>query len=143
MADAKSVPIKLLHEAEALKVQVELKNGEIYRGTLLSSEDNMNCHLSKVTMTQRDGQVNFILMCSHELYNEGSIVLKNCNCLLFWINRIQTKKLEQVFLRGSMIRLYILPDILKDAPLFGQVQKMVDAAAENPTPAGGKKAKSK
>mmetsp|Transcript_1880 Transcript_1880/g.5228 ORF Transcript_1880/g.5228 Transcript_1880/m.5228 type:complete len:120 (-) Transcript_1880:51-410(-) len=51
------IPIKLLHEAEGHTVTVELKNGEVYRGLLLEAEDNMNCQLSNISMTARDGRV--------------------------------------------------------------------------------------
>lgn len=51
------IPIKLLHEGEGLTVTVELKNGEIYRGTLSVAEDSMNCQMTSVTMTARDGRV--------------------------------------------------------------------------------------
>ncbi|KAG7351915.1 LSM domain containing protein [Nitzschia inconspicua] len=51
------VPIKLLHEAEGMKVTAEMKNGEIYRGLLLSAEDTMNMTLSDVLRTARNGQV--------------------------------------------------------------------------------------
>ena len=40
------VPVKLLHEAESHVITIELKNGDLYRGTLHESEDNLNCHLS-------------------------------------------------------------------------------------------------
>lgn len=85
------VPIKLLHEGEGHSVTVELKNGEIYRGMLNDSEDTMNCQMSKVTMTGRDGRVS---------------------------------KLEAVYLRGSQIKMFILPNILKNAPMFKKVQAM-------------------
>lgn len=55
MASA-GIPIKLLHEAEGHKVIVELQNGDVYRGSLQSSEDNMNCHLSKVIVRARTGE---------------------------------------------------------------------------------------
>jgi len=50
------VPIKLLYEAEGMKVTAEMKNGEIYRGLLLSAEDTMNMTLSDVLRTARNGQ---------------------------------------------------------------------------------------
>ena len=40
------VPVKLIHEAENHVVTIELKSGELYRGTLHEAEDNMNCHLT-------------------------------------------------------------------------------------------------
>ena len=79
------IPIKLLHEAEGHTVTVETKSGETYRGFLLDSEDNMNCQLTNVTLTKRDGQ---------------------------------TVVMETAFIRGSKIRYFILPDMLKNAPMF-------------------------
>jgi small nuclear ribonucleoprotein D3 len=51
------VPIKLLYEAEGMKITVEMKNGEIYRGLLLGAEDTMNVSLSDVLRTARNGQI--------------------------------------------------------------------------------------
>ena len=55
----------------------------------------------------------------------------------------QARKLEQVFLRGSMIRYFVLPDILKEAPVFKKVAKMVEEAHEAAAsaPKGGAKKK--
>jgi len=88
------VPIKLLHEAEGHTVTIELKTGEVYRGFLAESEDNMNCQLSTITFTARDGRMS---------------------------------ELEHAFIRGSKIRFLILPDMLKNAPMF----KKVDAGKGN------------
>eukprot|EP00565_Helicotheca_tamesis_P003474 CAMPEP_0185734386 /NCGR_PEP_ID=MMETSP1171-20130828/22355_1 /TAXON_ID=374046 /ORGANISM="Helicotheca tamensis, Strain CCMP826" /LENGTH=81 /DNA_ID=CAMNT_0028404371 /DNA_START=115 /DNA_END=356 /DNA_ORIENTATION=- len=51
------IPIKLLYEAEGMKITAEMKNGEIYRGLLLTAEDTMNVTLSDVVRTARNGQV--------------------------------------------------------------------------------------
>lgn len=51
------VPIKLLYEAEGMKITVEMKNGEIYRGLLLGAEDTMNVSLSEVLRTSKTGQI--------------------------------------------------------------------------------------
>jgi small nuclear ribonucleoprotein D3 len=51
------IPIKLLYEAESMKVTVEMKNGETYRGLLISAEETMNMSLSDVVRTARNGQV--------------------------------------------------------------------------------------
>mmetsp|Transcript_16161 Transcript_16161/g.23013 ORF Transcript_16161/g.23013 Transcript_16161/m.23013 type:complete len:110 (+) Transcript_16161:122-451(+) len=51
------IPVKLLYEAEGMKVTVEMKNSEIYRGLLISAEDTMNMTLSDVVRTRRNGQV--------------------------------------------------------------------------------------
>jgi small nuclear ribonucleoprotein D3 len=51
------IPIKLLYEAEGMKISVEMKNGEIYRGLLLGAEDTMNVSMSEVLRTSRTGQI--------------------------------------------------------------------------------------
>eukprot|EP00540_Astrosyne_radiata_P002279 CAMPEP_0116849644 /NCGR_PEP_ID=MMETSP0418-20121206/15693_1 /TAXON_ID=1158023 /ORGANISM="Astrosyne radiata, Strain 13vi08-1A" /LENGTH=115 /DNA_ID=CAMNT_0004481401 /DNA_START=110 /DNA_END=457 /DNA_ORIENTATION=+ len=51
------VPIKLLFEAEGMKISVEMKSGEIYRGLLLHAEETMNVSLSEVIRTARNGQI--------------------------------------------------------------------------------------
>ncbi|GBP20830.1 Small nuclear ribonucleoprotein Sm D3 [Eumeta japonica] len=79
------VPIKVLHEAEGHIVTCETNTGEVYRGKLIEAEDNMNCQMTQVTVTQRDGRI---------------------------------AQLENVYIRGSKIRFLILPDMLKNAPMF-------------------------
>eukprot|EP01123_Difflugia_compressa_P007737 TRINITY_DN2139_c0_g1_i1.p1 TRINITY_DN2139_c0_g1~~TRINITY_DN2139_c0_g1_i1.p1 ORF type:complete len:128 (-),score=38.17 TRINITY_DN2139_c0_g1_i1:285-668(-) len=79
------IPIKVLHEAEGHIITIELKSGEVYRGKLEEAEDNMNCTLSAITMTARDGS---------------------------------TQPLDTAFVRGSHIRFVIIPDMLKNAPMF-------------------------
>lgn len=83
------VPIKVLHEAEGHIVTCETSTGEVYRGMLIEAEDNMNCQMSNITVTYRDGRVT---------------------------------QLENVYIRGSKIRFLILPDMLKNAPMFKTVQ---------------------
>lgn len=85
MSGAIGVPIKVLHEAEGHIITLETLTGEVYRGKLLEAEDNMNCQLTNITMTARDGRIS---------------------------------QLEQIFIRGSKIRFVILPDMLKNAPMF-------------------------
>nr|CAG4645316.1 EOG090X0NFO [Leptodora kindtii] len=79
------VPIKVLHEAEGHIITCETNTGEIYRGKLVEAEDNMNCQMTNITVTYRDGRV---------------------------------AQLENVYIRGSKIRFLILPDMLKNAPMF-------------------------
>lgn len=54
------VPIKLLHEAKSHVVTVELKTGELYRGYLIESEDNMNCRIDSCHLTTKDGQAAYL-----------------------------------------------------------------------------------
>lgn len=83
------VPIKVLHEAEGHVITCETTMGEVYRGKLVEAEDNMNCQMSNLTVTYRDGRV---------------------------------AQLENVYIRGSKIRFLILPDMLKNAPMFKKIQ---------------------
>lgn len=84
------VPIKVLHEAEGHIITCETITGEIYRGKLIEAEDNMNCQMTQITVTYRDGRV---------------------------------AQLENVYIRGSKIRFLILPDMLKNAPMFKKQTK--------------------
>lgn len=79
------IPIKLLHEAKGHTVTIEIKTGEVFRGTLDDAEDNMNCKLKEVTLTAKDGS---------------------------------THPLEKAYIRGSHIRFVILPNVLRNAPMF-------------------------
>nr|CAG4648450.1 EOG090X0NFO [Moina brachiata]SVE93425.1 EOG090X0NFO [Moina brachiata] len=93
------VPIKVLHEAEGHIITCETNTGEVYRGKLVEAEDNMNCQMTNITVTYRDGRV---------------------------------AQLENVYIRGSKIRFLILPDMLKNAPMFkrqGTKASNVGAAA--------------
>ncbi|XKL63575.1 hypothetical protein PGB90_005939 [Kerria lacca] len=90
------VPIKLLHESEGHIVTCETVTGEIFRGKLIEAEDNMNCNMSSVTVTYRDGSV---------------------------------ANLENVYIRGSKIRSFILPDMLKNAPMFKKTGPKTAGAA--------------
>ena len=84
------VPIKILHEAEGHVITIETATGEVYRGKLLEAEDNMNCQMSQVHVTYRNGR---------------------------------TAQLEHIFIRGSKVRFFILPDMLKNAPMFKTMQR--------------------
>jgi len=64
------IPIKLLYEAEGMKITAEMKNGEIYRGLLLNAEETMNVTLSDVVRTAKNGQVSKV----PTVYLRGSMV---------------------------------------------------------------------
>lgn len=64
---------------------IYFRTGEVYRGKLIEAEDNMNCQMTQITVTYRDGRM---------------------------------ATLENVYIRGSKIRFLILPDMLKNAPMF-------------------------
>ncbi|CAN1322744.1 Small nuclear ribonucleoprotein SmD3b [Linum perenne] len=53
MSRSLGIPVKLLHEASGHIVTVELKSGELYRGSMLECEDNWNCQLENITYTAK------------------------------------------------------------------------------------------
>ncbi|KAJ1958403.1 small nuclear ribonucleoprotein Sm D3 [Dipsacomyces acuminosporus] len=79
------VPVKLLHESQGHIITLELKTGQLYRGQLTETEDNMNVQMKDITVTERDGR---------------------------------TSHLKHVYVRGSNVRFFIVPDMLKNAPMF-------------------------
>lgn len=102
MSGAKAgVPLQLLFEAENHVVTIEMKNGETYRGILVSAEETMNCQLKEVTMTAKEGRV---------------------------------QRLEHIFLRGGTIKFVVLPDVLKNAPIFKKVNSMRAAKVKDELP---------
>jgi small nuclear ribonucleoprotein D3 len=101
------VPIKVLHEAEGHIITCETITGEVYRGKLIEAEDNMNCQMTAVTVTYRDGRV---------------------------------AQLENIYIRGSKIRFLILPDMLKNAPMFKNMGRGRGAAAGTGGASRGKSA---
>ena len=100
------VPIKVLHEAEGHIITCETITGEVYRGKLIEAEDNMNCQMTAVTVTYRDGRVAQL----ENIYIRGSKI-RYSNCVSNSINNIYLKK-------PLRLRFLILPDMLKNAPMF-------------------------
>ncbi|VYS51198.1 unnamed protein product [Arabidopsis thaliana] len=89
MSRSLGIPVKLLHESSGHIVSVEMKSGELYRGSMIECEDNWNCQLENITYTAKDGKVS---------------------------------QLEHVFIRGSLVRFLVIPDMLKNAPIFKDVR---------------------
>ncbi|KAA8537414.1 hypothetical protein F0562_026899 [Nyssa sinensis] len=92
MSRSLGIPVKLLHEASGHIVTVELKSGELYRGSMIECEDNWNCQLENITFTAKDGKVS---------------------------------QLEHVFIRGSKVRFMVIPDMLKNAPMFKRLDARI------------------
>ncbi|GJT19602.1 small nuclear ribonucleoprotein Sm D3b-like protein [Tanacetum coccineum] len=53
MSRSLGIPVKLLHESAGHIVTVELKSGEVYRGSLVECEDNWNSQIENVTFTAK------------------------------------------------------------------------------------------
>jgi small nuclear ribonucleoprotein D3 len=52
-------------------------------------------------------------------------------------------KLENVFLRGGQIKFIVLPELLKNAPMFKKVQSMKRSRPDNANSGKSKKVKTK
>ncbi|KAK1301989.1 hypothetical protein QJS10_CPB12g01333 [Acorus calamus] len=99
MSRSLGIPVKLLHEAAGHIVTVELKSGELYRGSMIECEDNWNCQLESITYTSKDGKVS---------------------------------QLEHVFIRGSKVRFMVIPDMLKNAPMFKRLDAKIKGKGSAP-----------
>ena len=111
-----------MHEGEGFVVAIAMKNGEEYRGTLSEAEDTMNCQL-------KEGNFNCLLRHFYFLY------------FLFFIVTLTGRdgritKLEQVYLRGGQIKFIVLPDALKQSPIFKKVQQLSRQKKERELTAG-------
>lgn len=67
----------------------------------------MNAQLEEVTFTARDGRVGKVSP------NDFFLVLNALSVFLLLISQLDT-----VYIRGSKIRFLVLPDMLKNAPMF-------------------------
>ena len=105
------VPIKLLHEAESHIVTVELKTGEAYRGILTEAEETMNCQLKE------GEQQSYLCIIVRWLNFDHDLVTMTSR-------DGRVTKLEHVFLRGGQIKFVVLPELLKNAPIFKKVQAL-------------------
>ncbi|KAF0717337.1 Aste57867_2368 [Aphanomyces stellatus] len=65
------IPTILLHDGEGTIVTVEMKNGDLYRGYLDETEDNMNCLLKDAIRTDVRG---ITTHCEH-VYLRGSQIV--------------------------------------------------------------------
>jgi small nuclear ribonucleoprotein D3 len=102
MSAGLGVPVKLLHESLGHVVTVELKTGQLYRGKLA------------------EGAVIFDTLIDHaDLFISAE---DNLNISLKDITVTgrdgRVSQLDQVYIRGSMVRFFIVPDMLQNAPMY-------------------------
>ncbi|KAK0484377.1 small nuclear ribonucleoprotein Sm D3 [Armillaria luteobubalina] len=88
------VPVKLLHESLGHIITVELKTGQLYRG-----KAGRRC-----VSTCPEDNLNISLKEITVTARDGRV-----------------SQLDQVYIRGSMIRFFIVPDMLQNAPMFKRV----------------------
>ncbi|KAL0760381.1 hypothetical protein Bca101_076531 [Brassica carinata] len=90
-------------EASGHVVTVELKSGELYRGSMIECEDNWNCQLEDITFTAMDAKVSQL----EHIFIRGSKVR--------WISNLWR----------DVDRFMVIPDILKHAPMFKRLDARI------------------
>ncbi|XP_022772113.1 small nuclear ribonucleoprotein SmD3b-like isoform X1 [Durio zibethinus] len=98
MSRSLGIPVKVLHEASGHVVTVELKSGELYRGSMVECEDNWNCQLENITYMAKDGKVSQL----EHVFIRGSKVR--------WT---------------YFDRFMVIPDMLKNAPMFKRLDAKI------------------
>ncbi|RKF81122.1 Small nuclear ribonucleoprotein Sm D3 [Golovinomyces cichoracearum] len=92
MTSTIGIPIKLLNEAQGHVVTLEITTGQVYRGKLLEAN-------------------------SYEITAEDNmnVQLKD---ITVTARDGRVSHLDQVYIRGSHVRFFIVPDMLRNAPMF-------------------------
>ncbi|CAK7265910.1 small nuclear ribonucleoprotein Sm D3 [Sporothrix epigloea] len=90
MTSTIGIPIKLLNEAQGHIVTLEITSGQTYRGRLLEGKYPLP-----------EDNMNVQLKDITVTARDGRV-----------------SHLEQVYIRGSHVRFFIVPDMLRNAPMF-------------------------
>ncbi|GAM88919.1 hypothetical protein ANO11243_069530 [Dothideomycetidae sp. 11243] len=92
MTSTIGIPIKLLNEATGHIVTVEISSGSVYRGKLIEA---------MLTAATAEDNMNCQLRDITVTSRDGRV-----------------QHLDQVYIRGSHVRYFIVPDMLRNAPMF-------------------------
>lgn len=97
------VPVKLLHESLGHIVTVELKTGQLYRGKLAEGRMFYICCMTVllILLLPAEDNLNISLKDITVTGRDGRV-----------------SQLDQVYIRGSMVRFFIVPDMLQNAPMW-------------------------
>ncbi|KAL9059998.1 MAG: hypothetical protein Q9162_000848 [Coniocarpon cinnabarinum] len=106
MTSTIGIPIKLLNEAQGHTVTLEISSGQVYRGKLLEgwSKRDHQAHrqLSKLIATfSAEDNMNVQMTDITVTARDGRV-----------------SHLDRVYIRGSHVRFFIVPDMLRNAPMF-------------------------
>ncbi|URE44886.1 HAUS augmin-like complex subunit [Musa troglodytarum] len=124
MSRSLGIPVKLLHEAAGHVVTVELKSGELYRGSMIECEDNWNCQLENITYTAKVLLLLFVYR-SDEVLGFGLPPSFGAKIKMHPCVDGKVSQLEHVFIRGSKVRFMVIPDMLKNAPMFKRLDARI------------------
>ncbi|ODQ54379.1 Sm-like ribonucleo protein [Saitoella complicata NRRL Y-17804] len=95
------IPIKLLHESQGHVVTLELNNGQTYRGKLFEGIFQTPLYMFQALISFRPAEDNM------------NVQLKD---ITVTARDGRVSHLDQVYIRGSHVRFFIVPDI--NAPMF-------------------------
>ncbi|SGY39018.1 BQ5605_C003g02125 [Microbotryum silenes-dioicae] len=108
------IPTKLLHEALGHVITVELKTGQVYRGKLFEA-------VTALILRSWD-YIEPKTTCCLRVRSEAEDSLSISLTLVTVTHRDgRVTQLDQVYIRGSSIRFYVVPDMLSQAPMFKRV----------------------
>ncbi|PKU59226.1 putative U6 snRNA-associated Sm-like protein LSm4 [Dendrobium catenatum] len=111
MSRSLGIPVKLLHEAAGHVVTVELKSGELYRGSMIECEDNWNCQLENITYTAKVPFIFFLSsLSSRDALGQGWGMVKCHNLSMF---------------SSEEVKFMVIPDMLKNAPMFKRLDARI------------------
>jgi len=120
MSAGLGVPVKLLHESLGHIITVELKTGQLYRGKLAEGVRSyfLDSQIAQLTTTIFFLCVSnitlIIVIYAHTAEDNLNISLKD---ITVTGRDGRVSQLDQVYIRGSMIRFFIVPDMLQNAPM--------------------------
>ncbi|KAI5461541.1 hypothetical protein BGZ63DRAFT_356448 [Mariannaea sp. PMI_226] len=97
MTSTIGIPIKLLNEAQGHIVTLEITSGQTYRGKLL------------------DGTAAKLTFMCNAAEDNMNVQLKD---ITVTARDGRVSHLDQVYIRGSHVRFFIVPDMLRNAPMF-------------------------
>ncbi|KAJ5427857.1 Ribonucleoprotein LSM domain eukaryotic/archaea-type [Penicillium cf. griseofulvum] len=120
------IPIKLLNEAQGHVVTIEITSGVVYRGSFWKVRGSFQLELFSICSLFRGAdyqQVSrVVLLRDSKLTFVFSIAEDNMNVQLKDITVTardgRVSHLDQVYIRGSHVRFFIVPDMLRNAPMF-------------------------
>ena len=103
------VPVKLLHESLGHIITVELKTGQLYRGKLAEGASQSDLALNSYSLRS-----SIPLLSRTTAEDNLNISLKDITVTQ---RDGRVSQLDQVYIRGSMVRFFIVPDMLQNAPM--------------------------
>ncbi|KAI9149465.1 Small nuclear ribonucleoprotein Sm D3 [Paramyrothecium foliicola] len=107
MTSTIGIPIKLLNEAQGHIVTLEITSGQTYRGKLLEGMEYI------VRLAKPFTRLNPLTCAAAE--DNMNVQLKD---ITVTARDGRVSHLDQVYIRGSHVRFFIVPDMLRNAPMF-------------------------